>query len=541
MEKNKIQKIKNISEIIKFQAYEYTSEEKFISSNFSIKKTIDDESNTNTTGNFLIERNNLPYLHLPDGYMVLKTLLCGICSTDLNRKYLPFPLPQVLGHEIIAKSLDKNLDNTSYYVVEISDSCSAHKSQNSEIFCESNLTQHCPNRYVLGINMLLGGFSPYIIVPVNSAIKYNQEIIPDFSAVLVEPLAAAFNAIYTSRLDDDYSIAVIGPKKLGALIIAGLNAYRKRKNLRIKITAVIRREALREFCYKMGADFVVNSKDENFEKIKIFENFENFEKFENFTQKSFDVVFDTSGSESGFKLALNLAKREVHLKSTSGQKMCGLNNLTAMVVDEINLRKFDFDNFKENFSNFQNKTKNDDKTVIVIYVSPTIQDEQFCKFLSTLIEEEGNVIIYSEKSLDQIDESIFTEKNNYIFKNRLPRFDLCIVNGNNLNEVDKVIRPFENSEISLIKPKGNIFLHFYQEKDNSHNYNNLQNFLMSNGIITTSRCGDFRLTLDYLESDEILRQDIQNMITHVLPIEKIEEGFKLAKSEDAIKVILKHE
>jgi threonine dehydrogenase-like Zn-dependent dehydrogenase len=474
----------------------------------------------------------------------LKTLLCGICSTDLNRKYLPFPLPQILGHEIIAKSLDIN--DTSYYVVEISDSCSAHKSQNSEIFCESNLTQHCPNRYVLGINMLLGGFSPYIIVPVNSAIKYNQEIIPEFSAVLVEPLAAAFNAIYTSRLEDDFSIAVIGPKKLGALIIAGLNAYRKRKNLRFKITAVIRREALREFCFKMGADFVVNSKDENFEKIKFFEkskNSENFEKFENFTQKSFDVVFDTSGSESGFKLALNLAKREVHLKSTSGQKMCGLNNLTAMVVDEINLRKFDFDNFKENFSNFKNETKiktNDGKIVIVIYVSPTIQDEQFYKFLSTLIVE-GNVIIYSEKSLDQIDESIFTEKNISLFKNRLPRFDLCIVNGNNLNEVDKVIRPFENSEISLIKPKGNIFLHFYKAKDNSHNYNNLQNFLMSNGIITTSRCGDFRLTLDYLESDEKLRQDIQNMITHVLPIQKIEEGFKLAKSEDAIKVILKHE
>jgi threonine dehydrogenase-like Zn-dependent dehydrogenase len=561
MEKNKNQEIRTIMQIKNFQAFEYTNDENFILSNFSF--TIY-KNNQDSNFNYIIEKNNLPYLKLPTGYIVLKTILCGICSTDLNRKYLPFPLPQVLGHEILAESIDS--DDSFKYVVEISDSCSAHKSnltEISEIFCESNLSQHCPNRYVLGINMLLGGFSPYIIVPINSAIKYNKLIIPDYSAVLVEPLAAAFNAIYTSQIMDDFCIAIIGPKKLGALIIAGLNAYKKRKKLRLKITAVIRREALRDFCYKMGADFVINIKDENF--VNIYEKYKNskkkinsgnFEDFDKFPKKPFDLVLDTSGTESGFKLALNLASNEVHLKSTSGKEMCGLKNLTAMVVDEINLIKFDYNTFLVHIL----KNKSETQKIVgknVIYVSPSIQDENFLNYLSYLKENENLYwcTFYSEKSLDLIDESIFIEKSNSIFENRLPRFDLCIVNGSNLQEVDKVIRPFENSQTSLIKPKGNILLYFPQDKynfqiDNTctnicNNYYNLkytdiQNFILSNGIVTSSRCGDFRLTLDYLESDEQLREVIQNMITHVLPVEKIQEGFNLAKSEEAIKVILKH-
>lgn len=553
MEKSKNKELSSFIQIKNFQAFEYTSEEIFILSNFSYKKWKNDiDSNINYT----IERNNLPYLKLHAGYIVLKTLLCGICSTDLNRKYLPFPLPQVLGHEILAQSIDP--DDNFNYVVEISDSCLAHKynmTEISEIFCESNLTQHCPNRYVLGINMLLGGFSPYIIVPINSAIKYKKEIIPDFSAVLVEPLAAAFNAVYTSQIMDDFCIAVIGPKKLGALIIAALNAYRKRKKLKLKITAVIRRESLKDFCYKMGSDFVMICKDEKFEiffeKSKNCFNFANFEDFQEYPKKSFDLVFDTSGTESGFKTALNLAQKEVHLKSTSGQEMCGLKNLTAMVVDEINLRKFVYKNFEEYILKNKTEIKKIDSKII-IYVSPLIQDEDFLNYVSNLKEKENinslySCVFYSEKSLDLINETIFIGKNgksNPMFENRLPRFDLCIVDGNNLKEVDKVIRPFENSQTSLIKPKGNIFLHFPQDKHDSdidhYKYNDLQKFIISNGLITTSRCGDFRIALDYLESDKHLSEVIQNMITHVLPIEKIEEGFKLAKSEEAIKVILKH-
>jgi D-arabinose 1-dehydrogenase-like Zn-dependent alcohol dehydrogenase len=31
----------------------------------------------------------------------LKNRYCGICTTDLKRHCLPFPLPQIIGHEIV--------------------------------------------------------------------------------------------------------------------------------------------------------------------------------------------------------------------------------------------------------------------------------------------------------------------------------------------------------------------------------------------------------------------------------------------------------
>ena len=51
----------------------------------------------------------------------------------------------------------------------------------------------------------------------------------------------------------------------------------------------------------------------------------------------FDIVYDTTGTVSGFEQALTLARQEIHLKSTNGQTMCGLDNLTAFVVDELAL------------------------------------------------------------------------------------------------------------------------------------------------------------------------------------------------------------
>ena len=44
-------------------------------------------------------RNGARWLELGPGYEVLDTVGCGVCSTDLDRRFLPFPLPQVTGHQ----------------------------------------------------------------------------------------------------------------------------------------------------------------------------------------------------------------------------------------------------------------------------------------------------------------------------------------------------------------------------------------------------------------------------------------------------------
>jgi hypothetical protein len=49
------------------------------------------------------------------------------------------------------------------------------------------------------------------------------------------------------------------------------------------------------------------------------------------------VVVETSGAPEGFETALGLARREVHLKSTSGRPAGGLRHATELVVDELRL------------------------------------------------------------------------------------------------------------------------------------------------------------------------------------------------------------
>ena len=49
-----------------------------------------------------VTRNGDEHMRLGPGYRLLRTERCGVCSTDLARRFLPFPLPQIIGHELIA-------------------------------------------------------------------------------------------------------------------------------------------------------------------------------------------------------------------------------------------------------------------------------------------------------------------------------------------------------------------------------------------------------------------------------------------------------
>jgi D-arabinose 1-dehydrogenase-like Zn-dependent alcohol dehydrogenase len=477
---------------IQFNCLEYTSDDKFDMVEYFISRTTDDSECF-----WEIKRNGHLYLKLNSlGYILLKTLLCGICSTDLNRRFLPFPLPQITGHEILAESLD----GENKYVIEISDSCISHNRSDCEIFCKSKLNSHCPDRMVIGINLLPGGFSPYIIVPINSAITYNKEIIPDYTAVMIEPFAAALNAIYTSNPKQGDQVAVLGPKKLGSLLIIALHAYKIKSGIDFKITAIIRRSDLESLCFYLGADYVILV-----ENVKL----------------NFDIIYDTSGTEEGFCFALNHSKREVHLKSTNGQTMCELNNLTAMVVDEISIIQLNEDNL--NYKWRDEKRKNE---IILTFDN---NDEMY------LHSKDFKII---KRSLNNINRAILEEILK-IDEKRLPRFDLCI--ARNLKEIDFIIRPFMNLETSLLRPRGAIL---YCPDNKSDSDNEILNFLNHGGSIITSRCGDFHLAIKYLEEDSNetnISGKIQAMISHVLPAEKLNEAFALAKSKDVIKVIINHE
>ena len=269
-----------------------------------------------------IQRDGRLHVTLGPGYRLLRTSHCGVCATDLARQHLPFGLPQITGHEVVAAA-DVDACVRAPLVVEINASHVGRGLPRSQwcAYCRAGLGTHCPARLVVGIHDVPGGFSPWLLAPVGNVMKVPAAIDPT-TATFVEPFAAALHAVTTIDPADGDRIAVLGPRRLGSLIIAALAAWRVRSGRRYEILAITRRVEMAALARALGADDTLEaSKAERMHALA-------------------EVVVETTASPAGFGLALQLATREVHVKSTTGRPTLGLANLTALVVDEIALVPF---------------------------------------------------------------------------------------------------------------------------------------------------------------------------------------------------------
>ncbi len=465
---------------INFKPLEYTAEGLFHEADYLFEGDVD--------SGWQVFRNGRRHLALGSGYRLMKTRMCGICSTDLVRGFLPFPLPQVIGHEVVAEdpgSMEK-------CVVEINDTPFSRGEEDQDIYCRSGLHTHSPGRMVLGIDRLPGGFGPYILAPKNAVVPTHG--LHEYSAVLIEPFAAAFHAITGSPPRRGDEIAVLGPRRLGMLLIAGLKAYKRRSGVDFKIYALARYKNILERCSRLGSDHEIDLADMNEKSIT----------------NRFDMVYDTTGTESGFELALKLAKREVHLKSTSGRKVCGLDHLTPFVVDELSILPFSAENL--DFMWRDEKRENSK-----IYVAAGVGEIE--------IPDRDVIRIPAPEAFKRLESSEFA--------NRLPCFDLAVASS--VEEIDRIIRPCRSKEISLVRPRGAIL--FSGEAGG----NPLLHFISKGGRLRSSRCGDFRTALKTLKENPDIAEIISHdLISHVFPSREIQNAFQCAATKEALKVVVRH-
>ncbi|MCB1192405.1 MAG: threonine dehydrogenase [Leptospiraceae bacterium] len=465
---------------IKFKAFDYTKEGTFLDSEYEF-------SGDKQLG-WEIARNNKPYLKLEKGYELLKTRLCGICSTDLSRRFLPFALPQVIGHEVVAESIaDKKK-----YVVEINDTSYYRNDEKLDIFSENGLPTHTPGRMVLGIDRLLGGFSPYILVPQKSAIPI--EGLSEYTAVLIEPFAAALQAVLSSPPKEGDSVAVLGPRKLGTLLVAALVSYRNSTGKKYKIYSIAKNPKLLELCSQIGSDFGIELPEIESGK----------------RNEQFDIVYDTTGSSSGFETALKLSKGEVHLKSTTGKVTCGLSKLTELVVDELSILPYCAKYLDFVWSNENRKNLN-------IYVSPRVPKIN--------LKDKNVFDLSASDAIKKLDSDVFA--------NSLPRYDVGI--ASDLEEIDTIIRPNRMNENSLIRPRGSILFNGNSQK------NPLLEFIANGGRLRTSRCGDFEKALNILKKNNKMSEKLSHfIISHLYPADELREAFEIAGKKKSVKVVIKH-
>lgn len=239
---------------------------------------------------------------------LIRVTRSGICNTDLEivRGYAGFS--GTIGHEfvgVVEESDDKDWLGKRV-VGEINAGCGRCD------LCLAGDSRHCSNRTVLGIHGREGAHAEFLTLPAENLLEVPENV-RDEQAVFVEPLAAAFGITEQVEITDETRVAVVGDGKLGILCAFALSL--KSENL---VLIGKHREKL------------LLAEKRNIESVLLKDALPEL-------NRSFDVVVEASGSESGFATALDLLKPrgEMVLKST----FQGKTNLEMwrVVVDEITI------------------------------------------------------------------------------------------------------------------------------------------------------------------------------------------------------------
>ncbi|WP_425460774.1 alcohol dehydrogenase catalytic domain-containing protein [Leptospira langatensis] len=510
-----------------------------------------------------IQRNALPYLELGKGYRLVKTELCGICSTDLDRRFLPFALPQVIGHEVLVS----DPSTKKKYVLEINDTVEA-RGEEKDPFCRVGIPTHSPTRMVLGIDRLPGGFGPYILAPVGTLIETGT--LKDKEAVLLEPFAASLHgvevALNRKGKELPRKIAVLGPRRLGSLLIAALDLYRKRNHLNYEIVSILRHEDLKDLSFAVGADKVFYFPNLGKEEAGIEKKFDpngnaidrsesgSNQSEEALTGKSFDtsgkdrigkelnrseegskpiewsdcknafdLVFDTTGSPSGLETAMFLTSKEIHRKTTNGQTSLGISHLTEMVVDEISISYLRPD-LSDLIWGIQ------ETSPIWIYQSSQVELTEEEQIWIDQLKAKGNHRFFVG-SIEEAEAFLQGPE----FQGTLPHFDFAIAGSS--SELDPILRPKAGEERSLVRPRGSILISQNGKKDP----NPFLAWILTGGILSSSRCGDFHRTRELLESEPGFLETVSDaLISGEYDSQSIPEAYLAARKSENIKVIVRH-
>lgn len=473
---------------VTFDALDYTAANTFAPARYRID---------GDARGFTVWRNGTLWLELGPGYRLLRTRACGVCSTDLARHHLPFPLPQVIGHEVLA--LDERGER---YVVEINASHHARGLAADCPFCRSGLPTHCPERRTLGIHDLPGGFGPWLLAPVDACLPVPANV-PDSAAVLVEPFAAALHAVRRLRPQAGERLAVLGPRRLGMLVLAalaGVRTERQQDGADFGIVALVRDPQLAAMARTFGASDVHVVDD----------------RASTLPDRAFDAVIDTTGNPGALATAVRLARREVHLKSTHGQSSCGLRQLTGLVVDELSLAPFprDASEFGANSANSANDRERPRLAWLPDATPPA------------WLLARAEVLRGTPEALAAAVQRP---------RHGLPRADLAV--AANATEVDAAIRPIAASEAPLVRPRGTILV-----LPSTHATSPLLDAITTRSLrLSSSRCGDFHSALALLAANPELQRIGERLVSHRFAATELPAAFAMAGSRASVKVVVDHD
>lgn len=249
--------------------------------------------------------SDVPLPSRPPGWVLVKSLIAGICGTDkafYRGTYKLFKTPLIPGHEVVGVVVEGPRELAGKTVVpEINFPCWSCE------YCRAGLYTHCPRKRTLGIDFD-GGMAEYFVAPASALHVYRG---PVENGVFVEPLAAVLRAIslYTPKPTD--CVAVIGTGTVALLTVQVLHEL-----LGFDVDVIARRGS---------------------RKASYFEKIARVVFVEEAPESGYDVVFEATGDPGALDIAVKIARPRgvIHLKSTPGLPACF--NSTVAVVKELTI------------------------------------------------------------------------------------------------------------------------------------------------------------------------------------------------------------
>lgn len=174
----------------------------------------------------------------PDGELVLQTMLCGVCGSDLHRFKNPNDQVYILGHEILGRVLQTSSDwrdATGAPLVagdlvvpetripcHSCEYCRGVGSRPEKLLDYS----HCPHQRGLGgipydeMPLLSGGWSDYVELPKGAILhRIDPAVVSPELAVLLEPFSIGMKAVRLAGITTDDCVVVLGPGPIGLLTV----------------------------------------------------------------------------------------------------------------------------------------------------------------------------------------------------------------------------------------------------------------------------------------------------------------------------------
>jgi (R,R)-butanediol dehydrogenase/meso-butanediol dehydrogenase/diacetyl reductase len=188
----------------------------------------------------------IPEPTLPSAdWVKIKTLLCGLCGTDMNLIFLgdsptatPFTsFPCTLGHEICGQISEAGSGVDGFKPGDIVTVCPPlgcavrgiePKCRSCEVGWPSNCENFAEGSLAPGLIMGLcrsvgGGFAPYLVAHKSQVYRLPAELSPKEGA-MIEPLAVALQAVFDNLPEEKDQVLVVGGGVIGNLIVQAIRA-----------------------------------------------------------------------------------------------------------------------------------------------------------------------------------------------------------------------------------------------------------------------------------------------------------------------------